>query len=230
MNEKSEAIPKSVSEKRGIMHSAPSPCPSLACRCVLACSEKPVDGSEDPTEFDGRVGQASCPQDDKTPGRWRDRGRGASRGLGAQADLALLRLGAGAVGCWSRPACVCLQESASMSSTWQCWTKRSTRAATHAAPGKTVSPPLFECQIGGYYRCTFLMPLADDVVEQVSRAAVTNVPARPPERLRKEKRPTSGDLGSRASGLGWNRTSGLRFRKPPPHPGHAQPLRALPDG
>ncbi len=25
-----------------------------------------------------------------------------------------------------------------MSMTWQCWTKRSTRAATQAAPGKTV--------------------------------------------------------------------------------------------
>src|SRR2546428_617570 len=29
------------------------------------------------------------------------------------------------------------QESASMSMTWQCWAKRSTRATTQAAPGKT---------------------------------------------------------------------------------------------
>ena len=41
MNEKGEAIPKPVSEKRGIMHSAPSPCLSFACRCVLACRENP---------------------------------------------------------------------------------------------------------------------------------------------------------------------------------------------
>ncbi len=38
------------------------------------------------------------------------------------------------------------------------------------------------------------------------------------ERHRTEKRPASGGLGSRASGPGWNRTSGLRFRKPPLHP------------
>jgi hypothetical protein len=30
------------------------------------------------------------------------------------------------------------QESASMSTLWQCWLKRSTRATTQAAPGKTV--------------------------------------------------------------------------------------------
>ena len=33
-----------------------------------------------------------------------------------------------------------------------------------------------------------------------------------------EKSPASADLGSRASGPGWNRTSGLRFRKPPLYP------------
>jgi hypothetical protein len=38
------------------------------------------------------------------------------------------------------------QESASMSRTWQCWAKRSTRATTQAAPGNTV----FHCLKGRF--------------------------------------------------------------------------------
>src|SRR6187431_148961 len=48
------------------------------------------------------------------------------------------RAGVGEPDDFDSSATFCRQESASMSSTWQCWTKRSTRAATHAAPGKIV--------------------------------------------------------------------------------------------
>ena len=58
-----------------------------------------------------------------------------------------------------------------MSMTWQCWTKRSTRAATQAAPGKTVP----HCLKGRLVVMTMdlgFVPPADDVVEQVGGAAV----------------------------------------------------------
>ena len=41
-------------------------------------------------------------------------------------------------GCLKFSDSFCRQESASMSMMWQCWTNRSTRAATQAAPGKMV--------------------------------------------------------------------------------------------
>ena len=44
----------------------------------------------------------------------------------------------GVLGGMGSSASFCRQESASISRTWQCWTKRSTRAATQAAPGKIV--------------------------------------------------------------------------------------------
>ena len=58
-----------------------------------------------------------------------------------------------------------------MSRTWQCWAKRSTRAATQAAPGKTVP----HCLKGRLVVMTIdagFVPAADDVVEQVGGAAV----------------------------------------------------------
>ena len=63
---------------------------------------------------------------------------GAAIGEGSLRDFRRLTslmadLGGGGVLGW-----VCRQESASMSSTWQCWTNLSTRAATQAAPEKTV--------------------------------------------------------------------------------------------
>src|SRR5687767_8066320 len=84
-----------------------------------------VDGSSDPTPFDG-LGRAARHAMIEAA---RDEERVSAPRFGIQRFF-LGNFGRGSFESF------CRQDSPSMSMTWQCWEKRSTRATIQAAPGK----------------------------------------------------------------------------------------------